>query len=194
MPEHTAARALQLAMRSIGVILIAAFWPLTWLWPSGWAWHADGPSVYLTMMIGIYATLGAFLIWASRDPVRHLGLVWFTIWSSVVHAGIMTVQAIDGGHATMGHLLGDIPALLLVAAVLGVLARRTPEHTAAAGLPGSRQENAPSPCPGPGSASGAAARAARSRRPAPRRALWRRRAGPGASAPAGCTGWCARPA
>src|SRR5262249_48102493 len=43
----------------------------------------------------------------------------FTVWSSVVHAGIMAVQSMPAAHS--GHLLGDVPALLLVAIVLGGL-------------------------------------------------------------------------
>jgi hypothetical protein len=38
----------------------------------------------------------------------------------VVHAAIMAVQAIQMPEHT-GHLYGDVPALLLVAIVLGVL-------------------------------------------------------------------------
>jgi len=41
----------------------------------------------------------------------------FTIWSSIVHACIMAAQAIQDTHE-IGHLVGDVPALLLVAAVL----------------------------------------------------------------------------
>lgn len=111
-------------MKVVGAICLVGFWPLTRLWPTGWAWHAGGPASYLTMIIGIYATLGAFLLWASRDPGRHLALVWFTVASSLVHALIMTMQAINGGHQTMGHLWGDVPALFAVAAVLGALAWR----------------------------------------------------------------------
>jgi hypothetical protein len=49
-----------------------------------------------------------------------------------VHAAIMAVQALsDAGER--GHLLGDVPALLIVAAVLAVLQRRaeTPRSVAA---------------------------------------------------------------
>jgi hypothetical protein len=75
------------------------------------------------MIIGLYATLGLFLILASRDPLRHLSLIWFTVWSSVVHAGIMTVQALSNP-AHRGHLVGDVPALFLAAALLALLAPR----------------------------------------------------------------------
>lgn len=122
-PDHHE-RALRIALRVVGALFVVAFWPLTVLWPSGWAWHGGGDTFYLPMIIGLYATLGVFLLWASREPLRHLGLIWFTVWSSIVHAGIMAVQSLSDGHATMGHLVGDVPALLIFAAVLGLLARR----------------------------------------------------------------------
>lgn len=56
----------------------------------------------------------------GRDPRANLSLIWFTVWSSVVHAVIMAVQSFGGGHH-MGHLAGDVPALLLVAIVLAAL-------------------------------------------------------------------------
>jgi len=75
-------------------------------------------------LIGVYATLGVFLILASRSPLEHLSLIWFTVWSSLVHAGIMAVQALRDA-AEHGHLAGDVPALALVAVVLAVLAPKT---------------------------------------------------------------------
>ena len=82
-----------------------------------------GHSHYLMMIIGVYATLGIFLIIASRNPDTHRSLIWFTIWSSVIHAAIMGAQSLSdtGEH---GHLIGDIPALLLIAIVLAVLMPR----------------------------------------------------------------------
>jgi len=72
------------------------------------------------MIVGIYATLGVFLLNATRNPQANLSLIWFTVWSKVFHAAIMAVQSFGGEHH-MGHLLGDVPALLLVAVVLSVL-------------------------------------------------------------------------
>jgi hypothetical protein len=72
------------------------------------------------MIVGVYATLGVFLILAARDPAAHRSLILFTIWSSLVHAAIMAVEAL-GAPAQHGHLVGDVPALVLVAAVLGGL-------------------------------------------------------------------------
>jgi len=114
-------KLLQIALIAFGVVFCLVY-PLAIVWPSGWAWH-DGPpaaSHYFLMIVGIYATLGVFLVRASRNPKEHRSLIEFTIWSSVVHALIMAVQSYSPG-AHMGHMLGDVPALLLVAAVLGGL-------------------------------------------------------------------------
>jgi hypothetical protein len=75
------------------------------------------------MILGVYATLGVFLLIASKNPAAHASLIWFTVWSSVVHAVIMAVQALTDG-AERGHLIGDVPALLVVAIVLAVLTPR----------------------------------------------------------------------
>lgn len=64
----------------MGLIALAAIWPLMILWPSGWAWH-HGHSDYPMMIVGLYATPGVFLLITSRDPFRHLSLIWFTVWS-----------------------------------------------------------------------------------------------------------------
>ena len=73
------------------------------------------------MIVAVYATLGVFLFLAARDPARHLSLISFTIWSSVVHGSVMAVQAIaDSMH--IHHLYGDVLALFLIAAVLAYLA------------------------------------------------------------------------
>ncbi len=72
------------------------------------------------MFLGVYANLGVVLLIASRNPLRHRSLIWFTVWSSLVHGGIMAVQAMKMP-AEHGHLLGDVPALILVAVVLAIL-------------------------------------------------------------------------
>jgi len=119
----TSYKLLRLALALFGAIFLLVY-PLAIFWPSGWAWHAGAPyeSEYFVMIVGVYATLGLFLINAARDPLANRSLIWFTIVSSVVHAAIMAVQSFGGdGHMHMGHLVGDVPALLLVAIVLWIL-------------------------------------------------------------------------
>jgi hypothetical protein len=123
MGENDGLKPLRVALVAIGIIFVIGVYPLTILWPSGWSWHSSGHSDYLQMILGIYATLGIFLILAARRPLEHLSLIWFTVWSSVVHGGIMAVQSWVSPEQR-GHLLGDVPALLLIAIVLGLLTPR----------------------------------------------------------------------
>jgi hypothetical protein len=112
---------LRIALVGTGVAFLLVY-PLMVVWPSGWTWQPSQHE-YEQMIVGIYATLGIFLLWASRRPAAHLSLIWFTVWSSVVHGGIMAVQAIVDP-AEHGHLPGDVAGLFLVAIVLAVLTPR----------------------------------------------------------------------
>ena len=126
-------RYLRIALRLVGVAFIVGIYTLIIVWPSGWSWHAGHSHSlpdYLQMILGVYATLGVFLLIASRNPLAHLSLIWLTVWSSVVHAGIMAVQSLANPEH-IAHLWGDVPALLVFAAVLAVL---TPRGTAATAL------------------------------------------------------------
>jgi hypothetical protein len=112
-------KLLRFALTAFGVIFCLIY-PVGMVWPSGWVWHGGHGQYYLQMICGVYAVLGVFLIAAARDPSGNRTLISFTVWSSLVHAGIMASQAIYDGHE-FGHLAGDVPALLLVAAVLSFL-------------------------------------------------------------------------
>ena len=119
-------RYLRVALILVGLIFIFGVYPLMMsLWPAGWRWTPNQPE-YEQMILGVYATLGVFLLIASRNPLRHLSLIWFTIVSSIVHAGIMTVQALSMP-SEHGHLFGDVPALFLVAVLLAALTPRSTE-------------------------------------------------------------------
>ncbi len=118
---------LKLALTAFGVIFLFIY-PLGLIWPAGWTWHGGEGAYYLQMICGIYFVLGVFLIAAAKDPSQNRSLIAFTIWSSLTHALIMAVQAVTDGHE-VGHLIGDIPALLLVAAVLWFLSPRKEAET-----------------------------------------------------------------
>jgi len=117
---------LRVALIAVGVIFIVGIYSLIIIWPSGWSWHS-GPSRslphYLQMILGVYATLGVFLLIASRNPLANLSLIWFTVWSSVVHGGIMAAQSLANVQY-MGHLWGDVLALFVVAVVLALFTPR----------------------------------------------------------------------
>jgi len=123
MSLETRSFYLRIALIVAGLIATFGFYPLMIVWPSGWAW-GHGHSHYAMMIVGIYATLGIFLILASRDPLAQRSLIWFAVWSSAVHGGIMATQSIRDP-AEYGHLIGDVPALFIVALVLAVLMPRS---------------------------------------------------------------------
>jgi hypothetical protein len=112
-------KLLKIALVIIGATFFTIY-PLSLIWPSGWQWHSGHGQYYFQMICGVYAVLGAYLIAAARNPSEHRSLISFTVWSSIVHAAIMAVQATNDRHE-IGHLVGDVPALLLVAAVLWYL-------------------------------------------------------------------------
>jgi len=112
---------LQIALVLIGGVFLFVY-PLMQLWPSGWVW-LPRQHEYEQMIIGVYATLGIFLIRASRRPEAHLSLIWFTFWSSLVHGMIMGIQAVVDPREH-GHLIGDVAALFVVVFLLGWLTPR----------------------------------------------------------------------
>jgi hypothetical protein len=111
MDDITREKLLKIALIVIGVIFFTIY-PLSLIWPSGWQWHGGHGQYYFQIICGVYAVLGAYLIAAARNPSEHRSLISFTVWSSIVHAGITAVQAMYDG---------QLPALLLVGAALWYL-------------------------------------------------------------------------
>ncbi|WP_404335758.1 DUF6632 domain-containing protein [Sphingomonas sp. MMS12-HWE2-04] len=127
-------KLLQAALLVFGATCCLLY-PLAIVWPAGWAWHTGSPAAsnYFLMIVGVYLTLGIFLIRAAADPQAHRSLIQFAIWSSVLHAAIMAAQSF-GAPMHRGHLVGDVPALLLGAAVLGWLLHADRRAEPASGL------------------------------------------------------------
>ena len=122
MTGATRITALRYSLIATGMIFIFGIATLAQVWPTGWHWGM-GHSHYWPMILGVYATLGIFLIRASRDPLGNRSLIWFTVWSSVVHALVMGASALQDP-AERGHLIGDVPALVIIAGALTILTQR----------------------------------------------------------------------
>lgn len=120
MQEEDELKHLKTALYVVGVIYIVGVPAMMMvIWPDGWGWTPAQPE-YEQMIMGVYATLGVFLILAAKDPLANASLIWFTICSNIVHGGIMFVQAILD-ETDRANLYGDVPALFLVAFVLWYL-------------------------------------------------------------------------
>ena len=78
--QATAGFGLFLALIAFGAIFCLIY-PLAIVWPSGWAWHEGNPASnsYFMMIVGVYATLGIFLIRAAKNPAAHASLIGFTV-------------------------------------------------------------------------------------------------------------------
>ncbi|GAB2519804.1 DUF6632 domain-containing protein [Microbulbifer agarilyticus] len=127
MTDAQRMKYLKIALVVLGIFFIFGIYiMMMWVWPSGWGWTPRQPE-YEQMIMGLYATLGVFLIRAAKNPLENLSLIWFTIWSSIVHGAIMLVQALVD-ETERANLLGDVPALFLVAAVLWYLMPKRHSH------------------------------------------------------------------
>jgi hypothetical protein len=71
MPAASPSPLLRPVLIAFGLVFIFGLFIFHRVWPSGWAWEPDQPA-YLHMILGIYATLGVFLLLAARDPMQHL--------------------------------------------------------------------------------------------------------------------------
>jgi hypothetical protein len=76
--------ALKIVLVLVGLLFCAAVYPLVLM-------AKQDPAV--AMMMSLYATLGVFLLVASRNPSAHRSLIAFTAWSSFAHATVMGFQA-----------------------------------------------------------------------------------------------------
>ncbi len=127
MSEATRDRYLRIMLVSSGLVFIFGIAALMRAWPAGFAW-TPGQSEYELMFVGVYATLGVFLLLASRAPERHRSLILFAGWSSIVHGLVMAGQAIvDASEHT--HLMGDVPALVGIGVALLALLPSTAPRT-----------------------------------------------------------------
>ncbi len=76
-------RVLKTVLVLVGLLFTAAVYPLILM-------ARQDPA--LAMMMSLYATLGIFLLLASRNPSEHRSLIAFAAWSSLAHASLMAVQ------------------------------------------------------------------------------------------------------
>ncbi|MCG8323917.1 MAG: hypothetical protein MI673_00240 [Thiotrichales bacterium] len=120
MTNEDKLKHLKTALYVVGVIYIFGIYlMMMWIWPSGWGWTPRQPE-YEQMIMGVYAVLGVCLILIAKDPLKDTMLIWFTIWSNIVHGGIMFVQAILD-ETDRANLYGDVPALIIAALILWYL-------------------------------------------------------------------------
>lgn len=118
-------RVLKIVLVVLGLLFCAAVYPLMLM-------AKKDPA--LAMMMSLYATLGVFLLLASRNPPAHRSLIAFAAWSSFAHASVMAVQAYLGLIARR-ELLG-VATFVVIGVALTALApaKQSAERTVAVGV------------------------------------------------------------
>ena len=115
-------RALKVVLVLLGLLFLAGVYPLVVM-------LRQEPA--LAMMMSLYATLGVYLLLASRNPSANRSLIAFTAWSSFAHAAVMGVQALRN-MIQRGELVG-VAVLVVIGVVLIALAPAKPvERTSVA--------------------------------------------------------------
>src|SRR5215831_15274432 len=95
-------RALTVMLVLVGLLFVAAVYPAV-----GGILRPDQSDTGDTMMMGLYATLGVFLLLAVRNPSAHSSLIAFTAWSSFAHAVVMSLLGFRIPNEREGFLIGS---------------------------------------------------------------------------------------
>ena len=95
-------RALKVLLILSGLACLAGLYPLTGALRDGAASTINRQD---QMILGIYISLGVFLLIAARNPRQHRSLILFAGWSTLAHDGVMIVQGIQY-HDLRNDLLG----------------------------------------------------------------------------------------
>ena len=103
-------RAMKFVLVLVGLLFTAMIYPLV-------LFAKQEPA--LAMMMSLYATLGIFLLLASRNPSAHRSLIAFTAWSSFAHAGLMSFQALLNMIARR-ELIGSAVFILIGVALIAL--------------------------------------------------------------------------
>src|SRR6266404_4338109 len=113
-------RALKVVLVVVGLLFVATIYPLITM-----------SDETLQMMLSLYATLGVFLLLASRNPSANRSLIAFTAWSSFAHAAVMAVQSLHDVDERVHLLLGSLAFAVIGAALILLAPARAADATVA---------------------------------------------------------------
>lgn len=113
-------RASAVAMVAVGAAYAVAYPLLMGTGQDGWVWASPHRSpAFEHMLYAMYVTLGLFLAWGARDPIRWRPLVDYTIVANLLHATTMLVNGLnDPSEHEHLHPSGDVAATYLAPLVL----------------------------------------------------------------------------
>jgi len=108
-------RALKVVLVLVGLLFSAGIYPLI-----GSLRNPADSDTGDTMMMGIYVTLGIFLLIAARNPSANRSLIAFAAWSSFAHAVVMSIQGLEIASQRAGFLIGSGVLILIGVALIGL--------------------------------------------------------------------------
>ena len=117
-------RILKVVLVLVGLLFCAAVYPLILM-------AKQDPA--LAMMMSLYATLGIFLMIASRNPSEHRNVIAFAAWSSFAHATVMGVQAYLSFIARR-ELIGSAVFIAIGVALIALAPARQPVERVSAAV------------------------------------------------------------
>ncbi|HKW16185.1 MAG TPA: DUF6632 domain-containing protein [Terriglobales bacterium] len=123
-------RALQTVLVVVGLLFSAAILPV--IGGLRDPAHSDTGD---TMMMGLYCTLGIFLLIAVRNPSAHRSLIAFAAWSSFAHAVVMSTQGFEIASERSGFLAGSAVLVVIGLALIFLAPRGQPQQRASAATP-----------------------------------------------------------
>src|SRR5437763_607491 len=113
--------ALKILLALMGLAFVAGIYPLV----TSLFLRRGGVSEGDQMILGIYFTLGIFILLAVRTPSAHRSLIAFAGWANIAHATVMIAQGIQTGDKSQlpGIIVIGILSIILLLLLL-------PKHSA----------------------------------------------------------------
>jgi hypothetical protein len=84
------------------------------------------------MMMGLYFTLGIFLLIALRNPSAHRSLIAFAVWSCFAHAVTMSIQGLEMASQCVVFLIGSTVLVVIEVALIALVPARQSTKPASA--------------------------------------------------------------
>ncbi len=112
-------RALKIILVLVGLFFTAGAYPAI-----GGLHNPVNSDTGDTMQMAIYATLGIFLLIASRNPAAHRSLIAFAAWSSFAHAAVMGTLGFEIPEARTGFLIASGLLFVIGVALIALAPRK----------------------------------------------------------------------
>ena len=125
--DNKAIRRYSIAMIGLAIFFLGPLFA-EHMWEAGMVWQDGRTNESIPSMLkAMYLALSICLVMAAKDPVKNAAIIDYSVISSLLHGLVMLYYAIVL-EWERAHLWGDVPMLLIVAAIFFVYhPRRLPQ-------------------------------------------------------------------